>query len=141
MDKIVGNALELAQWLNAHPKVESVNYPGLKDNPNHQRAKKYLRKGFGGVLTFTLKASATGENGCPSGKTPDFVHALELISHLVNVGDNKTLISHSASTTHAQLSEKELSAAGIGLNMLRVSLGIENIEDIKADIEQALRRI
>jgi O-acetylhomoserine (thiol)-lyase len=141
MDKIVGNALELAQWLESHPKVESVNYPGLKNNPNHQRAKKYLKNGFGGVLTFTLKASETGKNGRPSGKTPDFVHALELISHLVNVGDNKTLISHSASTTHAQLSKEELERAGIGENMLRVSLGIENIGDLKADIEQALRRI
>ena len=141
MDKITGNALELASWLEANPKVESVNYPGLKNNPNHQRAKKYLKNGFGGVLTFTLKAAEKGSNGSPAGKTPDFIHSLELLSHLVNVGDNKTLISHSASTTHAQLSEKELAAAGIGANMLRISLGIENIEDIKADIEQALRRV
>lgn len=141
MDKITGNALELANWLEANPKVESVNYPGLKNNPNHQRAKKYLKNGFGGVLTFTLKAAEKGNNGLPAGKTPDFIHSLELLSHLVNVGDNKTLISHSASTTHAQLSEKELAAAGIGANMLRISLGIENIEDIKADIEQALRRV
>lgn len=133
MDRIVGNSLELAQWLESHPKVESVNYPGLKSNPNYANAKKYLKHGFGGVLSFCVKGDRA--------QTAQFVESLELISHLVNVGDNKTLISNSASTTHAQLSDSALKAAGISPNMLRLSVGIENIEDIKKDLEVAFSNI
>ncbi|MFA6334211.1 MAG: aminotransferase class I/II-fold pyridoxal phosphate-dependent enzyme [Bacteroidales bacterium] len=133
MEKILSNALELAEWLSVHPKVESVNYPGLKSNPNHSNAKKYLRGGFGGVLSFCIKGDKS--------QTAKFVESLSLITHLVNVGDNKTLITHSASTTHAQLSTEALEAAGLRANMLRISVGIEHIDDIKADIEQALKRI
>ncbi len=133
MDKITSNALELANWLQSHPKVESVNYPGLKEHPYHNRAKKYLKNGFGGVLSFSIKGDRS--------TTATFVSSLELISHLVNVGDNKTLISHSASTTHAQMTPGELKAAGIGENTLRISAGIENIEDIKADINNAFNKI
>ena len=133
MDRILSNTQELAQWLNSHPKIESVNYPGLKDNPNHINAKKYLKGGFGGVLSFCLKGDR--------GQTAKFVDSLSLITHLVNVGDNKTLISHSASTTHAQLNAQALEAAGLKVNMLRVSVGIEHIDDIKADIEESLKKI
>lgn len=129
-ERMLDNSMELAQWLAAHPKVESVNYPGLKGNPNHDNALKYFGgKGFGGVLTFCIKGSKA--------QTAAFVERLELVTHLVNVGDNKTLISHSASTTHGQLSPEALAAAGIGENMLRLSVGIEHIEDIKKDLEQA----
>jgi len=133
MDRIMSNALELAEWLSSHPKVESVNYPGLKDNPNHEAAKRYLKRGFGGVLSFCLKGDRQ--------QTADFVNSLSLITHLVNVGDNKTLISHSASTTHAQLNAAALEAAGLKTNMLRISVGIEHIDDIKADLEESLKRI
>lgn len=132
MERMLSNSFELAEWLSLHPKVESVNYPGLKDNPNHANALKYFGgKGFGGVLSFCIKGDKKA--------TARFVEALELITHLVNVGDNKTLISHSASTTHGQLDSKALAAAGIGENMLRLSVGIENVNDIKADIEQAFK--
>jgi len=133
MDRILSNTQQLAEWLNAHPKIESVNYPGLKDNPNHAMAKKYLKGGFGGVLTFCIKGNKD--------QTAKFVDSLNLITHLVNVGDNKTLISHSASTTHAQLSPEALEAAGLKTNMLRISVGIEHIDDLKADIEDSLKRI
>jgi O-acetylhomoserine (thiol)-lyase len=133
MERILQNTQELALWLNSHPSVESVNYPGLKNNPNHNLAKRYLKGGFGGVLSFCLKGSKE--------QTARFVESLSLITHLVNIGDNKTLISHSASTTHAQMNSSELEAAGIKENMLRVSVGIEHIEDIKADIEQAIKKI
>ncbi|MEN6619503.1 MAG: aminotransferase class I/II-fold pyridoxal phosphate-dependent enzyme [Rikenellaceae bacterium] len=133
MDRILSNALELAEWLNSHPKVESVNYPGLKNNPNHEAAKKYLKGGFGGVLSFCLKGDRQ--------QTANFVDSLSLITHLVNVGDNKTLISHSASTTHSQLSAAALEAAGLKTNMLRISVGIEHIDDIKTDLEESLKRI
>lgn len=133
MDRILGNTQELAEWLSAHPKVESVNYPGLKFNPNHQRALKYLKKGFGGVLSFNIKGDRVS--------TSTFTNSLSLISHLVNVGDNKTLINHFASTTHAQLGKQALAAAGIGENTLRLSVGIENIEDIKDDLNRAFNKI
>ncbi len=133
MDRILGNSLELAQWLERHPKVESVNYPGLKTNPNYANASKYFKKGFGGVLSFCIKGDRE--------QTAKFVESLDLITHLVNVGDNKTLISNSASTTHAQLSTAALEAAGIKPNMLRVSVGIEHIDDIKADLDKALKNI
>ena len=126
----VDNALELAQWLSKHPKVEYVDYPGLPGSPFHELAKKYLKHGFGGVLSFKVKAGKEAAD--------KLVNNLKLISHLANVGDAKTLIIHPASTTHQQLSEKEQMSSGVIPGALRVSVGIENIADIKADLEQAL---
>lgn len=131
VERTCENALSLAVWLQNHEAVESVSYPGLENHPSHGVAKKYLTRGFGGVLSFKLKGDrAIAEK---------FVNSLTLISHLANVGDSKTLIIHPASTTHSQLSEQEQLSAGVGPNMLRISLGIEHIEDIKADIEAALK--
>ena len=133
MDRMLDNALELAHWLQAHPKVETVNYPGLPSHPSHEMAKKYFKKGFGGVLSFSVKGDKAA--------TAKFVESLELILHLVNVGDNKTLISHPASTTHSQLGKPALEAAGIGENMLRLAVGIEHIDDLKQDLDNALRKL
>lgn len=127
------NALELAEWLSANPKIECVNYPGLKSNPNHLNAEKYLKNGYGAVLSLCVKGDRAS--------TARFVDSLELITALANVGDNKTLITHPATTTHSQLDDNELRAAGIAPNALRISVGIENIDDIKADITQALQSI
>lgn len=129
----VDNALELAKWLSVHPKVEYVDYPGLESNPYHALAKKYLKNGFGGVLTFKVKAGKDAAD--------KVVNNLQLVSHLANVGDAKTLIIHPASTTHQQLSDKEQTSAGVIPGVLRVSVGIENIADIKADFEQAFAGI
>lgn len=133
VQRTVDSALEIAQWLEAHPQVESVNYAGLESSPYHELAKKYLTNGFGGVLTFKVKAGRKA--------TEEFVNGLELISHLANVGDAKTLIIHPASTTHDQLSEEEQIGAGVYPNMLRLSVGIEHIDDIKEDLEQAFAKI
>jgi len=130
VQKHVDNTLELAQWLSKHPKVEYVDYPGLPDNPFHELGKKYLKHGFGGVLSFKVKAGKEAAD--------KLVNNVKLISHLANVGDAKTLIIHPASTTHQQLSEKEQLSSGVVPGVLRVSVGIENIEDIKNDLEQAL---
>ena len=129
----VENALALATWLEAHEQVESVTYPGLKSNPYHALAKKYLPNGFGGVLNFGIKG--TKENASK------FIDSLKLASHLANVGDAKTLVIHPASTTHEQLSAKEQLAAGVAHNQIRISVGIEHIEDIKADFEQAFEKV
>jgi O-acetylhomoserine/O-acetylserine sulfhydrylase len=133
VQRTADNALELAKWLENHPKVESVNYAGLESSKYHQLAKKYLRNGFGGVLTFRVK----GEKEVAE----KFVGNLELISHLANVGDAKTLIIQPATTTHSQLSESEQLSAGVYPNQLRLSVGIEHIEDIKEDLEQAFAKI
>lgn len=129
----VDNALALAQWLEAHPQVESVTYPGLASSPYNALAKKYLKNGFGGVLNFSVKG--TKENASK------FIDSLQLASHLANVGDAKTLAIHPASTTHEQLSEAEQVAAGVSPNQVRISVGIEHIEDIKADFEQAFEKV
>jgi len=133
VQRTVDNALEIARWLESHPKVETVNYPGLKSSKYHELAKKYLTNGFGGVLSFTTRGSKKG--------TTALVDNLELISHLANVGDAKTLIIQPAATTHQQLSDKEQLEAGVTPNLLRLSLGIEHIDDIKADLDQALAKI
>ena len=133
VQRTVDNALALAEWLERHPAVEFVNYPGLASSPAHERARKYLRNGFGGVLSFTIKGSK--ENATK------FVDSLQLISHLANVGDAKTLIIQPSATTHQQLSEAEQLAAGVVPNLLRISTGIEHIEDIKADFEQAFAKV
>jgi len=129
----VDNALAIAEWLEKHPQVESVNYPGLASSPYHSLAKKYLKNGFGGVLSFIVKG------GKP--KADKFVDSLKLISHLANVGDAKTLIIHPASTTHQQLNEDEQRSAGVIPGQLRLSVGIEHIDDIKADLQQAFDSI
>jgi O-acetylhomoserine/O-acetylserine sulfhydrylase len=133
MDKHVQNTLALAKWLEAHPGVEKVNYPGLPGNPYNELAKKYLPKGAGGVLSFVLKAEKD--------KAAKLVEYLELVSHLANVGDAKTLIIQPATTTHSQLSFEELLAAGIDPGLFRVSVGIEHIDDIIYDFEQAFKKI
>ncbi len=133
VQRTVDNALELAQWLEQHPKVEHVNYAGLESSPSYANAKKYLQNGFGGVLSFTIKGSK--ENATK------FVDSLQLISHLANVGDAKTLIIQPSATTHQQLSEEAQLAAGVLPNLLRVSVGIEHIEDIRSDFEQAFAKI
>lgn len=133
VQRSVDNALALAQWLEQHPLVESVNYPGLESSTYHKLAKKYLRNGFGGVLSFTLKGTKQ--------HTSNVVDNLKLISHLANLGDSKTLIIQPSATTHQQLSAEEQIAAGVLPNLLRVSLGIEHIEDIKADLQQAFEKV
>jgi O-acetylhomoserine/O-acetylserine sulfhydrylase len=125
----VDNALELAKWLEQHPQVASVSYPGLESSPHHTLAKKYLKNGFGAVLSFEVKGGK--EN---AGKVID---SLKLVSHLANVGDAKTLIIQPSATTHQQLSDTEQLAAGVKPAQLRVAVGIEHIDDIKADFEQA----
>jgi O-acetylhomoserine (thiol)-lyase len=127
------NALAIAQWLEANPAVEYVNYPGLKSSKYHALAQKYLTRGFGGVLSFKLKGSAE--------KADKFIDSLELISHLANVGDAKTLIIHPATTTHEQLSPEDKVTAGVFPGLLRISVGIEHIDDIKADLEKAFEAI
>ena len=129
----VENAQALAEWLEQHPAVEFVQYPGLKSNPYHTLARKYLKRGFGGVLNFGVRG--TKENASK------FIDALKLVSHLANVGDAKTLAIHPASTTHEQLSEADQAAAGVLPNQVRISVGIEHIEDIKADFEQAFEKV
>jgi len=125
----VDNALALATWLEGHEAVKSVNYPGLESSPYHANAKKYLQNGFGAVLSFELH----GEKE----QATTLVDSLKLVSHLANVGDAKTLIIQPSATTHQQLTDEEQLNAGVTPNLLRVSVGIEHIDDIKADFEQA----
>ncbi|PAU94490.1 O-acetylhomoserine aminocarboxypropyltransferase [Aliifodinibius salipaludis] len=128
------NALELAKWLREQDVVDWVNYTGLEDHPYHERAKKYLNEGkFGAVLTFGVKG------GFESART--FIENVEVSSHLANVGDAKTLVIHPASTTHQQLSEEEQAASGVESDLIRVSVGIEHIDDIKEDFEIAFSKI
>ncbi len=129
----VDNALELAKWLETHPQVEYVWYPGLESSPYHANAKKYLKNGFGGVVQVGLKGGKE--------KAAQFIDSLQLASHLANVGDAKTLVIHPASTTHEQLSEAEQAASGVLPAQVRVSVGIEHIEDIKADFQQAFDKV
>jgi O-acetylhomoserine/O-acetylserine sulfhydrylase len=126
------NALALAEWLESNPYVDYVLYPGLQSSEYHELAKKYLENGFGGVLQFGIKGGKE--------QAAKFIDQLALASHLANVGDAKTLVIHPASTTHEQLSEIEQIASGVLPNQVRVSVGIEHIEDIKADFEQAFQK-
>ncbi len=126
------NALAVARYLEKHPKVSWVNYPGLDSSPEKERVKKYLPKGAGAIIGFGIKG------GVEAGKK--FIDSLELISHLANIGDAKTLAIHPASTTHQQLSAEEQLATGVTPDFIRLSIGIEHIDDILADIEQALNR-
>lgn len=124
------NALALAKWLKNHPKIENVTYTGLEDSQYHERAKKYLQNGFGSVFTFDVKG---GYDAAVS-----FINSLKMIKHVANVGDVKTLAIHPASTTHEQLTDEEQLAAGVTKGGVRVAVGIEHIDDIIADVEQAL---
>ena len=125
------NALAIATWLKAHPLVAWVNYPGLADSPNHAAAAKYLKKGFGGILGFGIKGGrAAGTR---------FIDNVKLLSHLANIGDAKTLVIHPASTTHQQLTAAEQIETGVTDDYIRLSVGLEDLEDIKADIDQALQ--
>ncbi|MDQ3395232.1 MAG: PLP-dependent transferase, partial [Bacteroidota bacterium] len=133
VDRTVQNALALAQWLEQHEYVEKVTYPGLSSSPYHELAKKYLKRGFGGVLSFRMKGGKE--------QAEQFVDSLKMISHLANVGDAKTLIIHPAATTHQQLSASEQLASGVEPTDLRISVGIEHIDDIKADIQQAVSKV
>ena len=127
------NAQQLAEWLEQHPQVESVSYPGLPSSPYHANAKKYLQRGNGCMLMLSLKG------GYDDAVT--FINSLKLASHLANVGDAKTLVIHPASTTHQQLSPEEQASAGVTPTMIRVSVGLEHIEDIKEDFQQAFSAI
>ncbi|MBN2509240.1 MAG: aminotransferase class I/II-fold pyridoxal phosphate-dependent enzyme [Spirochaetales bacterium] len=133
MERHSSNALKVAEFLKGHPKVDWVSYPGLGSDPEHERAKKYLPKGQGGMVVFGIKGgSAAGET---------FVNSLELHSHVANVGDAKSLVIHPASTTHSQLDEASQIAAGVAPEMVRLSVGIEDAADIIADLELGFSRI
>jgi O-acetylhomoserine (thiol)-lyase len=125
------STLAIAKWLERHPQVAWVTYPGLESHPHHQRARKILRNGFGAVLSFGIKG------GKEAGRK--FIDAVKLASHLANVGDAKTLVIHPASTTHSQLSEAEQKSAGVAPDMIRVSVGLEHVDDIKEDFEEAFQ--
>jgi len=126
-----GNALEVARFLKQHRLVTWVTYPGLPDDPNHKLAAKYLKTGFGGIVGFGIKG------GLEAGRK--FINSVKLLSHLANIGDAKTLVIHPASTTHQQLTPEEQHATGVTPDYVRLSIGLEDVEDIKADIEQALQ--
>jgi O-acetylhomoserine (thiol)-lyase len=133
VERHVENALHLAKWLEEHPAVEFVWYPGLASSPYHELAKKYLTNGYGGILQFGIRGGV--ENG------RKFIDSLKLLSHLANVGDAKSLAIHPASTTHEQLSDQERESAGVLSNLIRISVGLEHIEDIKADFNQAFEAV
>lgn len=131
MPRHCSNALAVARFLEGHPCVSWVNYPGLESHPDHQRARHYLPAGQGAILGFGIKG------GRPAGAR--FIDSVKLCSHLANIGDAKTLVIHPASTTHQQLSAAEQTAAGVSPDFIRVSIGIEDVEDIIADLDQALQ--
>jgi O-acetylhomoserine (thiol)-lyase len=131
MQRHSDNALKVAEWLSKQPQIKWVSYPGLPSDPNHALQQKYSPKGAGSVFTFGLKG------GYEAGVK--FVEGLELFSHLANIGDTKSLVIHPASTTHRQLSDEQKVAAGAGPDVVRLSIGIEDVEDIIADLEQALK--
>lgn len=132
MERHCENALRLAKFLQENDKVSWVNYPGLSDHTTHENAKKYLDNGFGSMLTFGIKG------GLEAGRK--FINSVQLLSHLANVGDAKSLVIHPASTTHSQLTPEEQEKAGVSPDLIRVSVGIEDIDDICEDIEQALEK-
>jgi O-acetylhomoserine (thiol)-lyase len=127
------NGLAVAKFLKAHPKVAWVNYPGLPDNPAYELATKYLKGGYGALLGFGVKG------GVEEGKK--VINALQLFSHVANIGDSKSLVIHPASTTHQQLSPEQQLATGVTPDYIRLSIGIENVEDIIEDLDQALAQI
>jgi O-acetylhomoserine (thiol)-lyase len=125
------NALAVAKFLKKHPSVTWVNYPGLKEHPSHELANKYLKGNYGGLVGFGIKG------GLEAGKK--FIESAKLLSHLANIGDAKSLVIHPASTTHQQLTREEQAETGVLEDYVRLSIGIEDVEDIKEDIDQALR--
>jgi len=127
------NALIVAEYLKKHPKVSWVNYPGLEDDPRHEIASKYLKGGYGGLIGFGIKG------GIKEGQK--FIENVNLFSHLANIGDSKSLVIHPSSTTHQQLTREEQESTGVTEDFIRLSIGIEDVEDIIADIEQALSKI
>jgi O-acetylhomoserine (thiol)-lyase len=133
MERHSQNALAVAKYLQEHAKVEWVNYPGLPDHPTYELAKKYLPKGQSGLLGFGIKG------GKPAGKT--FIDSLKLFSHLANIGDAKSLAIHPASTTHSQLTPEEQQLTGVSDDYVRLSIGIETLDDIIADLDQALAKV
>jgi O-acetylhomoserine (thiol)-lyase len=133
MERHCSNALTVASYLKNHSKVEWIRYPGLEDDPAYPVAKKYLKKGFGGMVVFGIKGGSDGGS--------KFINSLNLFSHLANVGDAKSLAIHPASTSHSQLSEEQQRDSGLTPELVRLSIGIENVEDIIADIEQGLEKV
>ena len=133
MERHVENAKKVAEYLNNHEKIEWVKYPELKSNKYHEIAKKYLPKGSGSIFAFGVKG------GYKAGKK--LIESVEIFSHLANVGDAKSLIIHPTSTTHQQLSVEEQKSAGVTEELIRLSVGIENVEDLIEDLEQALNKI
>ncbi|BBL64237.1 MULTISPECIES: O-acetylhomoserine aminocarboxypropyltransferase/cysteine synthase family protein [Methanosarcina] len=127
------NALKVAKYLSKHPKVSWVNYPGLPDHPSHELATRYLKGGYGALLGFGVKG------GAEAGK--QFINSLKLFSHVANIGDSKSLVIHPATTTHQQLTPEEQEATGVKPDYIRLSVGIEDIEDIISDLEQALEKV
>ncbi|MFW6339050.1 MAG: O-acetylhomoserine aminocarboxypropyltransferase/cysteine synthase family protein [Alkalispirochaetaceae bacterium] len=132
MERHSANALAVAEYLSKHPEVEWVNYPGLQGQSTYENAKKYLKRGFGGMVVFGIKG------GRPAGER--FINGLELFSHVANVGDAKSLAIHPASTTHSQLSEQQQRDAGLPPELVRLSIGLEHVDDIVADIERGLKK-
>ena len=133
IERHASNAMAVAQHLEAHPKVAWVTYSGLESSPNHEVAKKYAEKGYGGIVSFGLKAGYDG--------ALKFIENVELLSFLANIGDAKSLVVHPASTTHSQLSEEQQLSTGVTPDLIRFSVGIEDIEDILADVDQALDKV
>jgi O-acetylhomoserine (thiol)-lyase len=131
MERHCTNALAVAQWLRKHPKVAWVRYPGLPEDPTYPVAKKYLKNGFGGMVVFGTKAGKEAAER--------FINNLKLFSHLANVGDAKSLAVHPASTTHSQLTEAQQRESGLTPELVRLSIGIEHLDDIKDDLDQALK--
>jgi O-acetylhomoserine (thiol)-lyase len=127
------NADSVARFLKTHPRVTWVRFPGLEDDPTYPVASKYLKNGFGGMVVFGI------EGGLEAGKK--FVDSLQLFSHLANVGDAKSLVIHPASTTHSQLSEEQQKAGGLTPDLVRLSIGLEHVDDIIADLENAFSKV
>jgi O-acetylhomoserine (thiol)-lyase len=136
MERQSASALRVAQFLEGHASVAWVAYAGLPSHPDHALAKKYLPGGAGAVFSFGLK-SATAAEGRAAGRK--FIEGLRLFSHLANIGDVRSLVIHPASTTHQQLSDDELSRGGVSPELIRLSIGLENVEDLLWDLDQALR--
>ena len=130
MDRHVQNAMAIAKWLHEHRCVSWVNYPGLQDSPYYALAQKYLPRGAGAIFTFGIKG------GRAAGRR--FIEAVKIHSHLANVGDAKSLVIHPGSTTHQQLTDEEQIAAGISPDMIRISIGLESLDDLLWDLDQAL---
>ena len=130
MERHCQNAQEIAEFLDKHDQVEWVNYPGLKSHPDYNKAEKYLPDGKGAIIGFGIKGGKEA--------AVKFINNVKLLSHLANIGDARTLVIHPASTTHSQLSEEEQKETGVNPEYIRLSIGLENIDDIKADINQAL---